>query len=174
MLKQMRKLHSNTYRNSLQQHMKQLALNLLAICALVLPISAASTPASFGGFTKGQQFTFRVNEKTSASSVNGVINPQAPVPKGIPNFSVGQSVTFVIGSKGELTGPGFKIPFKADGGSSNVYATLPSRKNPTPNSAIVFKNMSTQAPLGTALTFYMFGVKARVVTVYTVTYTLNP
>ena len=155
--------------------MKHILLKFLATVALVLPVSGASKPpATFGGFTSGQQFSFRVTSKNSVSSVNGVVTNNAPVPTGIPNYSVGQSVAFTIGSKGELIASGFKMPYLSDAGTSNVYATMPSRKNPTPNSGLVFKNVSTKVPLGASLTFYLFKIKGLSVTANTVTYMLDP
>lgn len=157
-------------------NMKKLLLRAFALLAAVLPLSVAEAapkpPKVFGGFPVGKTFTFTVsNVISSATQGTQIINP-APIPKGVPVLTNGQQVTMKIGKKGELIGPGFKIAFQADGGSSNVYVNKP-KKGAQPNAAIVFKNMTTGEPTSVALSFFTFKLVKRVPNVSQVYYTIN-
>lgn len=157
--------------------MKKLLLHAFALLTALLPLHVAEAapkpPPVFGGWSPGKTFTFTVDTKLSSANQMGQILPSVPVPKGIPDLAVGQQVTFTIGKKGELIGPGFKIAFQADGGTSNAYINKPKKGSP-PVAAIVFKNPTTGEPLNVALNFYSFKMTNRIPTINSVTYTLNP
>lgn len=153
--------------------MKKLILFVQLIVAGLAICQAAPAPApSFGGFTKGQTFSFTVRERVSSAVVGATVIPDAAIPSQIPTFQVGQVVKFTIGSKGELKGPRFTIKFLTDAGTSNAYANPPSRTNLNPNQAIVYKNGSG-APSGAFLTFYYTKAGRDGVKLTTVTYALN-
>ena len=157
--------------------MKKLLLHAFALLTALLPLHVAEAapkpPPVFGGWSPGKTFTFRVDTVISAANQGGAIINPAPIPKGVPVLTPGQNVTFTIGKKGELIGPGFKIAFQADGGTSNVYVNKP-KKGAQPTSAIVFKNMTTGEPISVAMNFYTFKLVKRIPNVSQVTYTLNP
>lgn len=157
--------------------MKKLLLHAFALLTALLPLQMAEAapkpPPVFGGWSPGKTFTMRVDTVISAANQGGAIINPAPIPKGVPVLTVGQDVTFTIGKKGELIGPGLKIAFQADGGSSNVYVNKP-KKGAQPTAATVFKNFTTGEPIGVALNFYTFKLVKRVPNVSSVTYTLNP
>jgi hypothetical protein len=156
--------------------MKKLLLRAFALIAAVLPLSVAEAapkpPPVFGGWSPGKTFTFTVDTKLSAANQMGQVLTNVPVPKGVPDLQVGQQVTFTIGKKGELIGPGFKIAFQADAGSSNAFINKPKKGSP-PVAAIVYKNVSTNEPFSVALNFFTFKMTNRIPTVTSVTYTLN-
>lgn len=155
--------------------MKKLLLKTIMLCAVLLPLSqvqAAGAPGKlYGGFAVGKKFKFTVTEVISAQASLTGVNKKVPVPNGIPKFKKGQTVKFKIAGKGQLSGPGLLLPFKADGGTSNTYMTVATAKNPKANVGIVYKNGSK--PTGVFLGFTKtsgsgFGTK-----VTTVNYTLE-
>lgn len=151
--------------------MKQLLLSAIACCAVLVPIQQADAK-SFGGFKPKKTFTFKVKEKISAVAVGFEKPRKAPVPPGLPNFNVGQKVTFRIGPKGQLMFKGGSMPFKADGGTSNVYAVTPSATNPSGDSGLVFKNSKNQ-PIAVSLSFARFKINGMTPTTNTVNYTFE-
>jgi hypothetical protein len=156
--------------------MKKLLFRALALITTLLPLQMAQAapkpPPVFGGWSPGKTFTFTVTSVISSGSQGGqIINP-APIPQGVPVLTAGQQVTFTIGKKGELTAPGIKIAFQADGGSANVFVNKP-KKGAQPVTASVFKNPTTGEPTGVALSFFTFKLTKRVPNVNSVYYTLN-
>jgi hypothetical protein len=156
--------------------MKQLLLTLIVCAGALLPatqMQAAPASKKFGGFLPGKTFSFVVEErilaKTTGTKVVKIKNP----PSGIPNFASGQKVKFTIGAKGQLTAKGLSMPFKSDGGNSNVYV-LPPAKGSTAraNVGIVYKN-SNGKPVAVALSFFKVELKGFVPTVYSVSYILE-
>ncbi len=124
-----------------------------------------------GNFKPGTTFKLKVIsvgsvQTSSAGSVT------VPVPKGIPKFSVGQTVKFTIGKQTQLTAPGFSINFQGVSTASNVYVNPINIKSGTTQTGTVYKNvkgMATGASLNfTKLTqstntsnavLYVFGTK---------------
>jgi hypothetical protein len=159
--------------------MKKLLLLGLTLLTALLPLQvteaarAPKPPAVFGGWSPGKTFTFTVTNVISAANQGGVVVNPAPIPKGVPTLTPGQQVTFTIGKKGELLGPGIKIAFQADGGSANVYVNKP-KKGAQPTLANVYKNPTTGEPTSVALNYYTFKLLKRVPNVNSVLYTLNP
>lgn len=158
--------------------MKALLLHLLAFCAILAPTHTAQAraprpPAIFGGFPVGKTFTFTVADATCSSQTLGGSPVAAAVPKGIPAFAEGEQVTFTIGKKGELLGPQkLKVLFQADGGTANAYVNKPAR-GASPNTATVYKNVTTGEPTAVGLFFFQVKIARRIPTVTMVTYTLN-
>lgn len=158
--------------------MRTIVLQLFAICALFIPLNQAEAakkpkaPAVFGGWAPGKTFTFTVTSKISSATVGTQVIDPAPIPKGVPAFAVGQQITFTIGKKGELKGPGFSIAFQADGGTANAYVNKPA-KGAQPTTASVHKNMTTGEPTAVSMGFFTFKLVKRVPNVNTVYYVLQ-
>lgn len=140
--------------------MKTISLQLLLLCGSLLSAphaQAAPASKSFGGFASGKKFTFSVQEATSNQTIGTKVKTKVAVPEGIPRFTKGQKVTFRIGNKGELTGPGFSIAFLNSSTNANSYAKLPNSKTVSPNAATVFKD-SAGKPVAATLTFYQYRI----------------
>ena len=90
----------------------------------------------------------------------------------MPNFTVGQQVTFTIGKKGELIGPGFKVKFVSGDIGANVYMNKP-KKGAQPTAVTVHKNTTTNEPIGVSMGFFTFKLVKRVPNVSQTYYTLN-
>lgn len=135
--------------------MRKLLLKTIMLCAVLLPLSqvqAAGAPGKlYGGFAAGKKFKFTVTEVISAQASLTGGTKKVPVPNGIPKFKKGQTVKFKIAGKGQLSGPGFLLPYKADGGTANTYMTVVTARKPSANVGIVYKSGSQ--PTGAALTF---------------------
>jgi hypothetical protein len=111
--------------------MKQLLLQTIACCAVLLPFSQAEAK-TYGGFKPGDKFTFTVNYRLSNKTVNGVTKKNVPVPDGMPDFKRGKEVTFTIGPNGQLTAKGMSLPFKkldTSTGRKRVIFEAPPKKN---------------------------------------------
>lgn len=158
--------------------MKTLLTALIVTCGAIVATPQASAAQfakaakKFGDFSVGQKFSFPVKEIVSAKQTLGGKPVKTAVPSGIPKFKKGQKVQFTIGKKGELTGKGFSIKFKSDGGTSNAYANIPSQKKPQADTGIVFKTAANK-PNAVALTFFKVELKGFQTTTTTVHYTLQ-
>lgn len=149
--------------------MKKFLLRAFALITAVLPLSVAQAapkpPAIFGDFSPGKTFTFTVDVANTATTTGigtpPVSSPTAP--KGVPNLVVGQEVTFVIGKKGELIGPGFKIAFFNGGVGANTYVNKP-KKGAMPTVATVHKDTTTNEPLWVDMSYFTFKLAKRVPT----------
>lgn len=153
--------------------MKQLLLNTIACCAVLLPFSQAEAK-TYGGFAPGKKFEFKVKEKISGKvNLSGKVIKKTPVPAGVPDYKLGDTIKFKIGKKGQLTGPkGLNLPFKEDAGTANVYYIPPSKNRPEGDIGQVFKD-SKGKPTAVALTFFKVKISGYVPTTYTVVYTLE-
>jgi hypothetical protein len=160
-------------------NMKSFLLRVCTLFTLIAPLAVADArapkpPVIVGGFEAGKTFTFTVSTRIASGTVGGqVINP-APIPKGVPNLTVGQQVTFTIGKKGELRGPQMNFPFSSDGGTTNVYlGKIKGVGNVA--SAQVGKNLTTGEPTGVALYFVINKFSRKTGPSSTqIAYTLNP
>jgi hypothetical protein len=156
--------------------MKTLLLRAFALIAAVLPLSVAEAapkpPKIFGDFPVGKTFTFTVGTAITSATEGMNVIPNAPVPAGVPNFTVGQQVTMTIGKKGELIGPGFKVTFVSGGVGANVYVNKP-KKGAAPTAVTVHKNTTTNEPTGVSMGFFTFKLVKRVPNVSQTYYTLN-
>jgi hypothetical protein len=138
-----------------------------------MPLSQAEAATkNFGGFKPGKTFTFTVREIVSIKAVGFAKPVKAPIPAGVPKLKKGQKVKFTIGKKGELTAKGISIPFKADGGSANVYSFIKTGASPATNTAQVFKTPAGK-PTNVALSFIRAKYAGFSTTTNTVTYTLK-
>ncbi|RYD56559.1 MAG: hypothetical protein EOP83_21325 [Verrucomicrobiaceae bacterium] len=155
--------------------MKKLLLRAFALIAAVLPLSVAQAapkpPAVFGEFAVGKTFTFTVVAKTVSATQGTNVVPNAVVPKGVPNLAVGQQVTFVIGKKGELIGPGFKADLLPAGSSvtANIYAP---KKSPM-SVFTVNKNTTTHEPINVSVYIIHAKYAKRVMTTTQISYTIQ-
>lgn len=151
--------------------MKQLLLQTIACCAVLLPFSQLEAK-SYGGFKPGKTFTMKVTERITAKTVGTKVVKNVPVPTGVPNYKKGQKVKFTIGAKGQLTAKGLSIPFKEDGGTANVYNKVVTTGAPKSDTGEVFKS-STNKPVNVALMFNRTKVDGFSTSVTTVTYVLE-
>lgn len=122
--------------------MKTTPLVRFAICMALFTSSAhAAGPVGkrFGGFAPKQTFSFKVENRQSFESKGSVTVQTFRIPATIPQFKVGQTVKFTIGTKGQLQGPGFSLPLELDNRAYNQYLTTPRPKNPTPDTALLTK-----------------------------------
>ncbi len=156
--------------------MKKLLLQSIVCATALLPFTQAQAadPAGakrYGDFLPGKTFSFKVTNVTSAKAgvTGGTV--KAPVPSGIPKFTKGQKVTFTIGAKGELKGPGFSTSFSTGSITSNAYVDKQSGTT-LPDQAIVFKNYKKQ-PEGVNLTFNKVNISGFSTSVHLVNYTLE-
>ncbi|MCW1886165.1 hypothetical protein OKA04_15615 [Luteolibacter flavescens] len=156
--------------------MKKLIVSALALIAAVLPMAEAApkpkAPKIFGDFTPGKTFTFTVTTAQTSATQGTTVLPTAPVPKGVPAYTVGQQVTFKIGKKGELTGPGFKLGFLSGSVGANAYFNKP-KKNTSPSTGAVHKNTTTNEPTAVSLSFFTFKLTKRIPYVTQTTYILQ-
>lgn len=107
----------------------KISLSILAVIGMLLPVSsleAAPAGKKFGGFTAGKKFTLTVTEKKSTRTKGDDVTKNAKVPKDIPNFSKGETITFTVGKKGQLKGPGFSIVYRESEDGENYYANTGS------------------------------------------------
>ncbi len=156
--------------------MKTLLLPLSVCATALLPLTQAQAadPAGakrYGDFLPGKTFSFKVTNVTSAKATATGGTVKAPVPSGIPKFTKGQKVTFTIGAKGELKGPGFSTSFSTGSITSNSYVDKQSGGT-VPDQAIVFKNYKKQ-PEGVNLTFNKITIAGYSSAVHLVNYTLE-
>jgi hypothetical protein len=111
--------------------MKKLLLQLLVCATSLLPFAHAQAahPVSktFGGFAPGATFKLTMTENPIAS-VAGVTGSGVlkNIPAGYPKYKKGTTVTFKIGSQGQLIVANFSIPFHNGTATSNVYSAKSS------------------------------------------------
>jgi hypothetical protein len=151
--------------------MKQLLLQTIACCAVLLPFSQLEAK-SYGGFKPGKTFTMKVTERITAKNIGTKVVKNVPVPAGVPNYKKGQKVKFTIGAKGQLIAKGMSIPFKEDGVTANVYNKVVTTGAPKADTGEVFKNAKNK-PIATALMFTRTKVDGFSTSVTTVTYSLE-
>jgi hypothetical protein len=132
--------------------MKASLLPILLGFGTLLPAPAARA-AEFGGFEPGQTFSFTVTDKSSNRTRGGRLTKNVPVPRGIPDFDEGQTVNFVIGARGQLTGPGFSIRFRRDEADVNFYSRN-SRSSSFSGSAATVSKTRNDVPEEATLTFF--------------------
>jgi hypothetical protein len=141
----MRSLNNNT-----PPIMKTL-LTTIAAGLFVLPATTLEAK-SYGGFSPGLTFKRKVTKVIStATSGFSTVAKKAPIPASVPKLKKGEVVTFKIGKKGELSFAGTSIPFKSDGGTSNVYNKVIPTKGFS-DTAVVYKD-SRNKPTGAALNY---------------------
>ncbi len=120
------------------------------------------TPPADIGLPVGTSFTRTVS--------NVIVGPVgAPIPAGVPNYSVGTQVAFSVNAQGALTFSGLTVPFTADGGTSFTYVNVGSPGNS--DTIIVYKNASG-GPTSVAMQFVRTSLGLPP-TVTMVNYTLN-
>ncbi len=145
------------------------------VAALLFPIQTleAKGKKTYGGFKKNYKFSFKVEEIVSSSTTLTGIIKKAKIPRGVPKYRKGEKVKFKILNKGTLKAKkGLRIPFTADGGSSNVYNKTSTGNNPKTDTATVFKGADGKAS-GAALNFIRVTGKALSLKTYSLTYTLR-
>lgn len=133
-------------------------IKLVAVAAALLPLGQLQAK-TFGGFAPKKTFTMKVTTKFVAKTPKSGPVVVVPVPKGMLNLALGQTVTFTIGAKGQLTAKGLEIPFepKVTLEMANDYDNQPAK--PTPQSLSnaaygqIFKN-SKGEPMTGKLKFY--------------------
>lgn len=133
-------------------------IKLVALAAALLPLGQLQAK-TFGGFAPKKTFTMKVATKFVAkTNLNGQ-SVVVPVPKGMLDLTVGQTVKFTIGAKGQLTAKRLEIPFKprVTVEMANDYDNQPAK--PTSQSfgnatyGQIYKN-SKGEPISGKLAFY--------------------
>lgn len=139
--------------------------------ALSTVSAQAAGPAGkkFGGFAPKQTFSFKVEDRQAFEHKGYETVVTFLIPAAIPKFNVGQTVKFTIGKKGQLQGPGFSLPLERDNKGYNQYLTSSTRKNPTPDTALLTKASSGKVQQ-VAIYFYNKKVKGQS---HSVTYVLK-
>lgn len=100
------------------------SLAILAVIGMLLPVTqleAAPASKKFGGFVAGKKFTLTVTSRKSTKTKGDDVTKNASIPKDIPKFEEGEAVTFTIGKKGQLKGPGFSIEYQGSEDRENFY-----------------------------------------------------
>ena len=163
---------------------KQLLASLPALLVLTAGSVASGSPftdavawgqpAASNGFAPDTTFKFKVvyMYSSAAPAADPLAQVQAPVPSGIPNFKLGNTVKFTVGSKGQLTGPDFSMKFVADEGSSYSYSAKNRLSPANPNTAHVDKSKKNK-PTAVGLNFYKSKIVDGVDTLYSVYYALE-
>ena len=155
--------------------MKKLLFPILAAGAALLPVSslrAADPSTTYGGFTPGQTFTMTVTNATSVRTKGTDADRNVPVPDAWPDLKEGDSLEFVIGKNGQLTGPGFSITYKSEKERINFYSNNPSFSSPRGESAVITKNYLDK-PNVVRLTFFKLHFSGFIPITNTVTYKLE-
>ena len=151
--------------------MKQLLLQSIACCAVLLPFSQAQAK-TYGDFAPGKTFTYTVDQVISVKAVGFSTAVKAAVPADVPKLRKGQRVKFTIGARGQLTATGLSIPFKSDGGSANVYSKVTVGLVTKADTGEVFKSPQNK-PTGVVLNFVRTKYAGFSSTVNTVTYSFK-
>ena len=151
---------------------KSLIIKTVACCTLLLPITqaqAAGAGSTFGEFNPKQTFSLTV-DYVGAGTIVGDKLTKGPVPAGLLKFKKSQVVKFTIGAKGQLTGPGFSIPFKKDisTAAENNYNNFPLGDKQAGNGALVIK--TNGIPSGAVLVLSKNTIKGTKVITGTGTY----
>lgn len=150
--------------------MKKLFLQMLITVSSLFPLTQIQA-ATFGGFAPGKTFTFTVKTHTSQRIKGSTVTQNVAIPTGIPKFANGQKIKFTIGAKGQLTGPGFSIPFKTGTATENDYAKPLSGTLATPDTSLIYKS-APGTPMGVLLFFYKQQLSGAVPVINAVEYTL--
>jgi hypothetical protein len=132
--------------------MKTILPSIILAAGVMLPLNPLNAAQSYGGFVPGSKFTFTVKERTSISTKGTKVTKNAPIPSGVPDFAKGESVKFIIGSKGQVTGPDFKITFRKKQGLVVLYSNNPTVSKPRGEAATITKN-SAGRPIEATLSF---------------------
>ena len=131
--------------------MKTLLLPLIVCGAALLSFSQTQAATAYGGFSPGLKFTLTVKSRVSKALVGTSTKPKTvAVPSDVPDYKLGQKVTFTIGAKGQLIAmDGLSLPFKSDKGSANAYYKKTDSSHPQGDIGEVFKvaNKPTAANL---------------------------
>ncbi len=151
--------------------MKKLLFPILAGCAALLPVNSLLA-ADYGGLEPGKTFTMTVTSATSVRTKGLDGDRNVRVPDGWPDLKEGDTLTFVIGKKGQLTGPGFSIGYKTEEGRINLYSNNPSFSYPRGESAAITKNYQDK-PKVVRLTFYKLHFSGFTPITNTLTYKLE-
>ena len=135
--------------------MKTLLLPLLVCTASLLPVAQShaveSASPSFGGFTPGLKFTFKVT-KAECTKLEKFVSTKSTIPKGVPKFRKNQKVSFTIGKQGQLTGPGILFTYQSASQPSNSYVHR-AASNTNEDEITIYKD-SLGKPVAAGVTVY--------------------
>jgi hypothetical protein len=150
--------------------MKSIILKTIIACAALLPFSVTQA-GQFGPFNAGDKINVEITARESFKTSLAGNAVSTPVPAGVPKFNVGRKVTFTIGKRGELKGPGFSVSFVPTGSTSNVasYYTF-SRRNLTQTAAQIFTGVGSNLETTGTLQFVKTTIRGRTPTVTSVAY----
>jgi hypothetical protein len=154
-------------------------IKLIAVAAALLPLGQLQAK-TFGGFAPKKTFTLTVTTKfaAKAAAVGATQSKVVPVPKGIVNLAVNETVKFTIGAKGQLIFKGFEIPFNpaVSKGIPNTYGNPQTNPavQPARNVSNCFINKGSEAePTFGTLKFYQTNGSGLKKTVTVVVYELK-
>lgn len=145
-------------------------IKLIVCAAALLPLARVQAGTNYYDLKPGVTYTLKVGTVVSTKSALTGATSEVAIPSGIPKFKKTQKVTFTIGSKGELKGPGFTIPLKKAAAGTSVYMVKPTGTN-LPNSAAV-KTINKKVTY-TQLAFYKLSGSGFNTTTYQVVYLLQ-
>ncbi len=153
--------------------MKHLLATLLCAAALLLPssIHAAEPAAAPANLLKiGKSFEFKVKSMVSSKSDGSGFTPSGvPIPRGIPKYKIGKTITFKITKGNHLEWPDHSLPLYGDYDGYYSYGKLKTVEKPYPDVATVYVNAKDK-PTGVIIYFYK---KTKSGAIHTVEYQLE-
>lgn len=139
----------------------------------LLPLSQVHAATTYGGFAPGKTFSLTVKTRISKALVGFTTKPKTvAVPSGVPDYKVGQKITFTIGAKGQLTAKNLSLPYKSTTPTSVAYYIKPDSSHPQGDIGQVFKTLKNR-PTDVHLLFVRVKVSGTTPTTTTVDYTFE-
>ena len=153
--------------------MKHLLTTLLFAAAVLLPCSirAAEPSTAPSSLLKiGKSFEFKVKSMVSSKSDGSGFTPSGvPIPRGIPKYKIGKTITFKVTKGNHLDWPDRSLPLYGDYDGYYSYGKLKTVEKPYPDVATVYVNAKDK-PTGVIIYFYK---KTKSGAIHTVEYQLE-
>jgi hypothetical protein len=149
-------------------------LLLLPIAAsMLLPATALAAPGKlYGGFAPKKKIVLVVVDRESVRTEGLKVKNNAKIPKGIPNFSVGDNVTLKIGPKGALLIDESRIKFRDSTDRVNYYSNKAPDEGEKGNVATIRKGKKGKNAISGEITFYTYKTEGLKLITNRVTYEL--
>jgi hypothetical protein len=135
--------------------MKKLFLLIALSCSALIPTTPAkaqeapTAPILRGGIAPGTVYTVRVIEIISIKIDQKGKKKKVSIPRGVPKFQKGQTITFTIGAEEQVSGPGFSFPYRESyverGYPTNDYGARATKRNPIPNGVSIARKTDGSA-----------------------------
>lgn len=143
------------------------------IAAVLMPAAASAAPGKlFGGFPPKKKIVLVVVDRESVRTRGVKVVNDAPIPKGVPEYSLGDNVTLKIGQTGALLIDNFKIPFRRDTDGVNYYSSKAPSSGAKGNSAKIKKSANGKNAVAAEVTFYTYRAQGTTLITNKVTYQL--